>query len=153
MTYEEFVRRWDALSSRKRDVWVAEAVLGCRVVYVRALEGCRLVDAGRGELEPVLAEVPCLEEHGAAASLACLPEAEYVLNVVPCYTAEIAAAWEVVECLRRRFGAVSIEVGGAPEEPSCRVAVGGCVAEGKAVPEAVARAALLAACVGDVRDG
>jgi len=128
-------------------VWVAEAVLGCRAACVRALGGCCVLDAGRAELAPVLAEVPCLEEHGAAASLACLPDA------VPRCAAEVGAARRVVEHLRRRFGAVSIEVGGAPEEPSCRVAVGGCVAEGKAVPEAVARAALLAACVGDVRDG
>ena len=55
MTYEEFARRWDAMSSRERDVWVAEAVLGCRAVYVRALEGHCVVDVGREELEPVLA--------------------------------------------------------------------------------------------------
>lgn len=150
MTNEEVLRRWNAMSCRERDVWVAEAVLGYRVVWVRALEGYRVQGySARGEFEPVVAEVPCLEEHGVVASLASLPEAEYVLNVVPCYTAEIEAAWEVVEHLRRRFGAVSIEAGGVPEEPSYRVAVGDCVAEGQTAAEAVAKAALLAACVGE----
>lgn len=125
-------------------------MLGYRAVRVRVLEGHRVQgDSARGEFEPVVAEVPCLEEHGVVASLASLPEAEYVLNVVPCYTAEIEAAWEVVEHLRRRFGVVCIEADGAPGEPVYRVAVGDCVAEGQAPAEAVAKAALLAACVGE----
>lgn len=117
LTAEEFLQRWNGMSCRERDVWVAEAVLGYRVTYVRTLEGYRVQgDSARGEFEPVVAEVPCLEEHGVVACLACLPDAEYVLNVVPCYTAEVGAAWEVVEHLRRRFGAVAVEAGGAAEE-------------------------------------
>lgn len=149
MTREEVLRRWDALSPRERDVWVAEAVFGKTVVPVRVLEGYRLREgAALEDLEPVFVEVPCVQEHGVVAYLTHMPDAEYVLDVVPYYTEDIEAAWDVVECLRKRFGRVCIEVGGAPDEPSCRVAVGDWVAEGATAAEAIAKAALLAVCAG-----
>jgi hypothetical protein len=155
MTREEVLRRWDALSPRERDVWVAEAVFGKTVVPVRVLEGYRLREgAALEDLEPVFAEVPCVQEHGAVAYLTHMPDAEYVLDVVPYYTEDIEAAWDVVERLRERFGRVRVEAGacrleagGAPGGPY-RVAVGDWVAEGATAAEAIAKAALLAVCAG-----
>lgn len=149
MTNEEVLRRWEALSPRERDVWVAEVVLGKTVVPVRVLEGYRLREgAALEDLEAVFAEVPCVQEHGVVAYLTHMPDAEYVLDAVPHYTEDIEAAWDVVERLRKRFGGVRIEAGGAPEG-SYRVAVGDWVAEGTTAAEAIAKAALLAVCTGE----
>jgi hypothetical protein len=144
VTGEEVLRRWDELSPRERDVWVAEAVLGRKVVFVRALEGYDLRDAGALErAEPAFVEVPCFEEHGVTAYLTCIPDEAYMLDLVPCYTTDAGAAWEIVERLREQFGGVRIEAGGAPGGPY-RVAVGDWVAEGATAAEAIAKAALLA---------
>jgi len=80
VTRDEVLQRWESMTPRERDAWVAEAVLGCNVFAERWVSGTRY-------------RCDC----GGANSAGPRPHGEGVFGYIKHYTTDMAAAWAVAE--------------------------------------------------------
>jgi hypothetical protein len=116
MTREEIIAKWAGLSTRERDAWVAEVVFGKRIGRERRLGGA-VYEVGYGDVGIALDE----------------------------YSADISAAWAVLEALNETHWISVMRIAGEVNTTGNYVAeIGEHSAGSNSAPEAICLAALIA---------
>lgn len=120
MTRDEIIAKWDSMTSRERDVWVAEVVFGSKIVSVADDDDFHV------------------ELSSASGIIAYTP--------LPRYTTDISAAWTVFERFPyvefARIPGASVTYGvrvNDPDDGSVRA-----MTQADVAPEAIGLAAILA---------